>query len=462
MGPIIDLTHLFPWKIILLFSYSVAFFNIYRAILKDKFHPILTFLAIFAARIITSVAFFHFNNLNLFGYLAFALLCFIILLLMTEGKLYDKFFVIITALISQFTGAAINGSINIIIFKGKEYSEIYGTENMNLDHLILYLSDCVIFLVIGILFSAFLKLYQRKRSKQKTSKLLIYISAYPITHILFVLIPFMTVPIELDHNYLGDHAYIMIFILFAIIMIIDCTFPIIINHFEKIEEENINKERELVKNTMDYYQMQMLKQEKQELRKIKHDFANIITTAKGFIEINKPEKALNILSNTNEDLMGLAGFSVCSNETINTVLYIKQQQAEKSNIKLNIEIEENCAVLIDDYDLCRLLHNIIDNALNAVLSLADDRYCKILIEINNEKLLIKTENKFNNSEKKHNNKKSTEHGNGTGIIKNIVSKYSGRYTCNQFNGIWYAEAFLSNKKPANSTPSPNFGLITQD
>lgn len=247
-----------------------------------------------------------------------------------------------------------------------------------------------------------------------------------------------------------------VIILTILSLILDFTIIFIADYFEKIEEENITKEHELVKNTMDYHQMLMMKQEKQEFRKIKHDFANIITTAKGFIEIGKPKKALSILSNTNEDLMGFAGFSVCSNETINTVLYIKQQQAEKNNIDLDIEIEESCAVRIDDYDLCRLLHNIIDNALNAVSALADDRYCKILIEINNEKLTIKTENKYKSSKAKS-NKKSDKHGNGTGIIKNIASKYNGKYTYNQINNVWNTETFLNNKKPANSTPPRIWG-----
>lgn len=452
MGPIIDLTYLFPWRFLFLFCCSVVFSNIYRSILKDRINPLITFLIIFAIRVLTSVIFYNNDKLNMLGYPVFALLCFIVLIFLTEGKLYDKFFVIILWIISYFSASGINAVVTVTALGGKSYEEIFGTENFNLTYLLFHLNDCIITLIMGILFANLLKLYKQKRSSQKTNKLLIYFSFFPITHILTVIVPLMTIPIELDKKYLSTSSYISMYILIAIIMIFDCSFPLMINYFEKIIEQNNEYEKNILKNTMDYNQMLMLKQEKQEFRKIKHDFANIITTAKGFIEINKPEKALNILSNTNEDLMGLAGFSVCSNETINTILYIKQQSAEKNNIKLDIEIKENCAVLIDDYDLCRLLHNIIDNALNAVLSLTDRKYCKIFIEINNEKLLIKTENKFNNSEKKHNNKKSTEHGNGTGIIKNIVSKYNGRYVCNQLNSIWYVELSLDNKKAENCTP----------
>lgn len=451
MGPIIDITNLFPWRILTLFAYSVAFFNIYRAVLKDKFHPIITFIAVFTVRIMTSEIFFNKEPFDVFGYPAFALLCFLILVLLTEGKLYDKFFVIIISLISQFTAAAINTVVTITALKGQTYEQVFGTENLNLDYLALYLSSCIVFIITGILFGAFLKLYKNRRSKNKSSKLLIYFSAFPVSHILFIIIPMIFVPIELDDNYLGSTAYIVIFILFAVIMIFDCTFPLIINHFEKIIEKNNEYEKDILKNKMDYNQMLMLKQEKSEFIKLKHDFANIITTATGFIEIGKPEKALSILSNTNEDLLGLAGFSICSNETINTIIYIKQQQAEKSNLNLKVEISEDYHVLVDDYDMCRILHNIIDNSLNAASALNENRFIKINIDINEQNIIIKSENRYD-----VNNKRGIigEHGNGIGIIKDIASKYGGKYACKQFEGVWYTETYLDNQKPANSTPPP--------
>lgn len=45
-------------------------------------------------------------------------------------------------------------------------------------------------------------------------------------------------------------------------------------------------QKEIMKNTLNYNQMQMLNDEKQEFRKLRHDYLNIIATAKGFIEIN--------------------------------------------------------------------------------------------------------------------------------------------------------------------------------
>lgn len=452
MGPIIDLTNLFPWRIIFLFAQSFAFFNIYKAVLKDKFHPLITFFAVFGVRIITSVVLYNNDALNSLGYFAYSLLCLVILIFFTDGKKHDKFLVATINLISQFTCAGISGIVTITAVQGKSYDEVFGTENYNLDFLTLYLFSCVLNIIIGILFSALLKLFKNKHKNNKNTKLLIYISMLPVSHILVVIVPLTFIPIELDKNYLESSVYIAMFILFAITIIFDCSFPFVINYFEKLIKKNNDYEKELLKNKMDYQQMQMIREEKQELRKIKHDFINITTTAKGLIEIGKPKKAISILNRTNENLMGVAGFSICSNETINTIIYIKTQQAKNGDVILETEIEENYTVLPDDYDFCRLLNNIIDNSINAANTSSSNKRCQIKININHEKIIIKSENSFTQDKQKRKNK---NHGNGIGIIKEIAAKYGGKYLSRQENGIWYTETFLLNKNPSYSTPPRN-------
>lgn len=161
-----------------------------------------------------------------------------------------------------------------------------------------------------------------------------------------------------------------------------------------------------MKNTLNYNQMQMLKKEKSEFKKIKHDYINIITTAKGFIEIGKPEKAYEFLNNTGDNLLGLAGFFICSNETLNTILYIKSREAENEGTKLNIQIKDEYAIMINDYDLCRLVSNIIDNSINATRNAKDKSQISISIEIDEKTLKINSKNKFSNKTNDHKKQRS--------------------------------------------------------
>lgn len=215
---------------------------------------------------------------------------------------------------------------------------------------------------------------------------------------------------------------------------------------------NIQKlfQKKLMKNKLNYQQMQMLKEENQEFRKLRHDYLNIISTAKGFIEIDKPEKALSLFQNISDDLTGLSGFSVCSNETINTIFFTKIQQAKGFGVNLTVHINENFGVLIDEYDLCRVLCNLIDNAINAAKKSENNKICDFNITINEQNIVIDSKNSFEATKQK-------QHGNGIRIIKEITSKYDGAYSSKQENSVWYTSILLNNQ-PANKATPPNFRL----
>lgn len=459
MGPIIDLTNLFPWRIMLLFSYSFAAYNIAHSILKDKYHPLLTFGALFLTRILASELFFDNAELNILGYPVYTVMVFIVLLLLTEGKLLRKIMCSLFCILSHLLTVLLLGVMQIIIYHGNEYEDVFGTENQNLDFLYIFLIEIICFIAISFFFAGVLKVFSQRKSKSTSLKIFSYFTFIPVSHISTFIIALFISPANFDET--PNFGFTVNFVtlgMLAVIIAFDCSFPFIIDYFQKIQEQNIKNEKELLINKMDYQQMLMLKEEKQEFRKIKHDFINITATAKGFIEIGKPEKALSILNSTNEDLTGLAGFSICSNETINTILYIKQQQAKSSGIHFITNISETYAVLLDDYDFCRLLNNIIDNSLNAASELKENKECKIDIEIDENSISIKSENSF--IEKKIKRKKDG-HGNGIGIIKEIAKKYGGTYSTRQENDVWYTQTLLENKKSADSTHSPKFGLTTR-
>ena len=460
MGPIIDITNLFPYRIIILFAYSFAFFNIAHSILREKYNSLITLVAIFAARILTSVAFFNKEPFDAFGYPTFALLYFIIIFFLTDDKLTTKILCVVFSFLSQFLSSFVIGLYQSIIYQDKDAKTVFGVDNPNLYHLYVFLTEAVLIVAVSFLFAGTLKLFRAKRSTLQSKKIYAYITFLPFSHIGIIIFSLFFAPTDLSESPTYSIATtVTVYIMMSVILLFDCSFPFVINHFEKIEIKNLQNEKELMKNKLDYQQMIMLKEEKQNLRKLKHDYANIISTAKGFIEINKPEKALSLFQNIDNDLSGLSGFLICSNETVNTIIYTKQQQIKNSNIKMIVDIEENNGILIDDYDLCRVLCNIIDNALNASLLLEKPTVCKIGIAINEDEVVIKSENAFDNDKSKKQKVANPElHGNGVGIIKEIAAKYDGDYTARQADGTWYTETFLSNVKPANSVTPPRFWI----
>lgn len=108
---------------------------------------------------------------------------------------------------------------------------------------------------------------------------------------------------------------------------------------------------------------------------------------------------------------------------------------------LNVEIEETGSVMIDDYDLCRMLSNIIDNAVNAAMMLESDKEAKITIVIDHESVNIKSKNDFVPEQKKET---ADGHGFGRKIIQDIAKKYNGKYSFYLVNNTYYSDTTVSN------------------
>lgn len=459
MGPIIDLTNLFPYRIIILFAYSFACYNIVHSILKDKYHTVITFVSIFLIRLITSLVFFNYENINILGYLSFSAALVILLLFITNGKVYIKCMCVLFNLISHMLSSLIMAVLMLILFNGKDYYEIYQSDNENLIYLYLFLIECVVIITVSFLFAGILKLFNSNRCHTHNKKIYAYFSFLPFSHILIIIVALFLNPYDInDMQSLNTGIDVIITLMTLLIILFDCSFPFIIDYFERLEERNITNEKKLLKNEFDYQQMMMLKEEKQRIRKIKHDLINITTTAKGFIEIGAPDRATAILQNTTDDLAGIKDICICKNETINTILYMKTKQADRYGIALNINISEEFYVAPNDYDLCRILGNLIDNALNAVNQLKSNRECNIDIDINMNHIIITTENHFTKSGTKRIDKTGI-HGNGTTIIKEIAKKYDGKFTQKQKDDIWYTKTLLVNKNGADSTPPRKLSLF---
>lgn len=434
----VDLYSFFPWAWLLHLVRALVSFNTVHVILKSKYNSFVTFLAVVVPAMLFS--FFTVNpkvttpDNELIVMLLYYLLLFVCVAFICEGKLFSKVFACVCSILSYMGGAIL---YQLIVAVDSEKVMLY---EMTLNQLLIMELSVLSF---SLLFTAFIKFIKIKKIKSFAyNSKLIFFFLFPLTHIIWLL--FFIRMIRFIENY---KLIIFVFAVNLLFFLIDFLLIFLIDYVEKINDINLKREKELVRSRLDYQQILMLKKEKREFRKIKHDISNIISTAIGFIEINKSEKALEILKSTGDDLEGLAGFSVCSNETVNTIIFIKRQQALENDIQLLTKIDESFNILIDDYDLCRVLNNLIDNALNAASELNGEKVCSLYVCADEEKIIIKSENRFLQkiSEKA---KKTKEHGNGIGIIKETVKKYGGSYCAYQENNIWFTETHMLNKKPA--------------
>ncbi len=440
MNTMIDLTNFFSLTVLMHFVRMFVVFNVAHVTLKDKYNSFVTFISVIVTGLTCSCISLAISrpNLEIIYMLVIYTILALVLHLVTEGPFISKIFCSIIGI----ANTCLSNLCFAVFAKpilGEDVSVLFSYEVP----LIYFLCMVLFNLAFSYIFIFIIVLLSKKKknsSKYKLRHALFFI--FPITHIFTAIPVAKTLLNSTNSDFL---EFINIFFTFQCLLL-DTILIFVIDYLDKVENEKVQKEREFLVNTMTLEQVEMFKEEKQEFRKIKHDFSNIIATAKGFIEIGKPEKALSILSDTDEHLMGLAGFSACANETLNTVLYIKLKQANKNGVELSSEIDEQNGILIDDYDLCRLLHNLLDNCINAAAN-SVDKLCKISIEITDALITATTENSYNSSKNsEQSDDKSSEHGNGIGIIKNIAKKYNGSLNVEKSNNIWITTVVLENRK----------------
>jgi sensor histidine kinase YesM len=184
---------------------------------------------------------------------------------------------------------------------------------------------------------------------------------------------------------------------------------------------------------MNQHDQQFLEENKRQadrIARINHDIKNHLTYIAFNIENKNYEDAksyiVELINNTDFN----TNFVKLTDNSLNFIINHKLSQAHKKNIKIYAQIEDLKKPYIEEFDLCILLCNILDNAIEAV---ERQKEKKIHIEIYNyagyQTYFIKNtiENSILgvNSNLNTTKNKKKDHGYGLRQINDIINKYHG-------------------------------------
>ena len=440
---LIDMTNFFSLTALVHFARHLSAYNVIHASLKDKKNSFVTFCCVMGIGMLWSMISLtflkHLDNIPI--YLIFIAIEIGIIFLTCKGSTFEKVFtgvlVGVVNLVSPFI------ALRIITAMGYPYSYFVSTEVPEIPLIV----HTVTLVLASYLYAFIIKLIKSKISSKGeiTSNKSFFFLIIPLVNLVYFL-SYTTISQSLGSEAMNGPAYVKIrntsYLVAAICLITCIGLLFLVDYIDKIERKNIESEKQILANTMTYQQTIMLNEEKKELHKIKHDLNNLLTTATGFIEIGKTDKALEILNKTGDSVFGVTKNSVCSNEIISTIIYIKQQSANEKNVDLSVNVDEQSVVRIAEYDLCRLLHNLIDNSINAAEKSAEDKKSEIIINIEDDEIEITTKNTFNGDTKPKKNDK--DHGYGSTIIKEICKKYNGDYSFRIENNNYLTNTKIKN------------------
>ncbi len=179
-------------------------------------------------------------------------------------------------------------------------------------------------------------------------------------------------------------------------------------------------------------------------RELRHDLKNHIFSLKGIAENGSKEELLDYLEKMTDAIEEATYISMSKNTAVDAVLNEKLIYAQKNQISTQFDINSLENTKISSMDICTVLSNALDNAVEACLKIEEvkERYIDLKINDSEGEMIISVKNPSLYAPKRRagsyiSAKKDKEnHGLGLKSIKRAVDKYNGDMLVKYENGVF--------------------------
>ncbi len=202
------------------------------------------------------------------------------------------------------------------------------------------------------------------------------------------------------------------------------------------------------------YQNKLLKNEVDEVHNIyltmqrwRHDYHNHIQSVKAYLVMNSLEEARVYLDALEQDLDDINLLFNTGNINADAILNAKISLAIKKGIRVDYKATVPRALTVSDIDLCVVIGNLIDNAVEACEKVAsENQFIRLYIGILQKQLYLSVSNATNEVVRKLDEQyistKRGNHGHGLKRINKIVDKYGGFINRKNEPGVFVTEIML--------------------
>lgn len=183
------------------------------------------------------------------------------------------------------------------------------------------------------------------------------------------------------------------------------------------------------------------------MRGWRHDYHNHLQAIKGHLALNQLSEVNAYLLSLEKDLDRIDTYVKSGNLMTDAILNSKVSLAEKHNIKVTCKASVPEEIIISEIDLCVILGNLLDNAIEACSTLNNEQcFIRIYMAILRKQLYISIQNSakedLNFEEKNYISTKRGNHGLGMKRVKAVVDKYNGFLNLQNEPGIFASEVTL--------------------
>jgi sensor histidine kinase regulating citrate/malate metabolism len=210
----------------------------------------------------------------------------------------------------------------------------------------------------------------------------------------------------------------------------------------------IDKRAALLQNELTEKHLAEVQSIYREMRGWRHDYRNHIQTMKSYIALGRGDALDAYLDRLDADLTVVDKLIKSGNVMVDAILNSKLTLAKERKIRVDAKAVVPAELALNDVDLCVIIGNLLDNAMEACLKLPDEaaRFIRVYIEIKRNELYISIANSTPGRPMKFNGRYISEklgyHGLGLLRADRIVGKYGGWLKRRDEDGVFSTEVLL--------------------
>ena len=339
--------------------------------------------------------------------------------LFIRGKVQNKLLAAVTSCIVIIsTSNLISGALSVVLKSSVD--EVYTQRNLYRIMYVLLVQAANLYL-----FSLILKFANKTILLMKKKEWILIISVFLIS-----IFSFAMIHIALNEGTLSDTTSKMLLLtevgLFALNII--CLYiTVSLNLSNRAAEELKLKEQQL---KYDIQYAETVRSQYQEIRNIRHDIKQHLSAVSGLQLERKYDAAQKYISEITNGIEQIEMFMDVGNDFVNAILNSKLSIAKSRGIEVLCNSSSEVGG-INEYDLCNLIGNMLDNAIEAAEKTGSSAVVEVSIFSDKHKLMITVSNSIlqsvlrSNSELKTTKNEPLLHGFGVKSIRAIAEKYSG-------------------------------------
>ena len=220
-----------------------------------------------------------------------------------------------------------------------------------------------------------------------------------------------------------------------------------------LSENNQSYLRKNYEVSCNEYQKKIMNKQIEEVQNIymtmrgwRHDYHNHLQSIKAHIKLEQYEEVIKYLNDLEVDLKDVSNLIETGNVELDAILNAKISLALNHQIKVDYKAAVPEKLTVKNIDLCVLLGNLIDNAVEACDLMSEKKFIRLYIGVFKSQLYISVTNSTKELIRKLDDEYiTTKRGNlGHGLkrINNIVNKYDGFINRKNEPGVFVTEIML--------------------